>query len=235
MQVIGTDSSDAPRQLLVRILDDVTQAFHGKAVPLQDSLTVLYQASTQYFNYPTHTWTRVALNHDSEVMTYSVYTADGVSSIAYSQPIIVKNRNDPTTLRFRNATEVESPFSIYALGANTQDTATYTTLVVRCIEVLDPDLGVDPVRVKISTNAGGYVTLNQTALDKHGDWVFFTGAQYCSACIGDGTEDPLMIFVTSPPILQELLEGLTFVSTEPNTMNQITIEVSDGVVRNLLE
>jgi|EP00624_Nannochloropsis_granulata_P007660 hypothetical protein len=157
------------------------------------------------------------------------------ASISGRQRITVQNVNDAITLIAPSA----SPLLVLGLGALDVDTnvsggeVLHDVLTLTGWQVVDTDLDVDPVLVRISA-VYGIVRLNPQYLSL-ADFasvrcqIFGEDAETTpsSLCQGSG-EDRSMVFVASPAHLQLLLEGMEYRSATPNVVDTLRVAVYDG-------
>lgn len=228
--VHGIDASDSPRPLQY-LIDRAPM--YGTANLTTDNMKVVYKGQSDFFTFPNTTWdSQTVRNHIPFDYVYlTAFTSDGAVSVPTKQIIQVINVNDPTSITIDGA----QSFITHAFGGVTGDTLDYSEVTFQGILVSDPDLGVDPVHVEIYTSNAGRITLNRTALRLHSDYVDFSSINLCQrltawTCSGYAVDSDYMSFVTSPLILQELLNGMTYINTVPDITDAVTIKVSDGEV-----
>ncbi|RYH32716.1 hypothetical protein EON65_00010 [archaeon] len=230
LTVQGIDTSDSPRVLQYNI--DHAPVY-GVSNLTADHLKVVYCGQANFFTSPNMTWNgQVIPGHvPFDHVFLTALTQDGASSMPTKQLIQVVNVNDPTSITIDGG----QSFITHAFGGVTGKTADYSEITFQGIKVTDPDLGVDPVHVEISTSNQGRLTLNRTSLRLFSDYVDFSSLTLCNRlaswrCSGYAVDSTNMSFVTSPPILQQLLNGMTYISLIPDVTDSITIKISDGEV-----
>lgn len=195
-----------------------------------------YTPLKNYFNSPTLKWNGepVSTNPGTENFTfYAVVNGNGLYSNKAVQSIQVNNSNDPTdVLCPKQAHEVHAYGSnVYADGASwiplDRTTVGGGTLV-------DPDEGVDVVKVEVSARFGlvSLRDVNVSLLD-------FNSATFCrgggsSHCSGSGNSDRTLIFVADPSDAQIALENIVYQSLGSDVMDSIRITVLDGVSGNCI-
>jgi len=202
--------------------------------PYETGVTVHYISDAGFFTQPNRTWNGSAISPKGEVEEQEEFDFRVVacesglanassalpSSLPVRQQLGVQNENAATTLSLST-----SSYSIYAttnlndvtpLGANP------TQVVLEGISILDPDMGVDPVLVKISCTSGS-LRLNE----KYVALADFTSSRYCPTnCLKRTSK--LLWFVTTPRALELLLNGLTYSTTVASIVDQIEISIYDG-------
>jgi hypothetical protein len=206
---------------------------------------LLYQGTGDYFTSPAVTWNGTAIAHDPpyDAFAFRVHVLAGAgagnlgtpaSSPAAVQRIHVKNVNGPTFIEFTypHAWEADQRYTIYALSNAGAGDPYVSQLQVRGFNLTDPDLDVDRIRVTITTQAGGRITLNTDILP----WVDFNSVEYCFSaevdwdCDGDGTSDSSMGFVAAPSVVAAALWGMTYSNDQPYTNDKVTVTLYDGEV-----
>ena len=192
-------------------------------------LNVTYTGAMYYFNTPSVTWRGVSLNLPSENFTVVAQSSDGSQSLSTIYPIQVQNVNDPTDFYFNVPT---AGFEVYAYSAvsSNSNSSISSTLKVNGFQMLDYDLGVDPVRVEISAStSSARITLNRQYIPL----LDFSSLQYCFAlvrwqCSGNGYSSNSMSFVAQPLDALSALNGLTYINTQPNIQDTVTVTIYDG-------
>ena len=103
---------------------------------------------------------------------------------------------------------------------------------VRGLQLSDPDLGLDLVRVRVTTRAGGFLWLKTEATSR----LDFSSNRLCRAhaphwqCQGNGFSDRVMDFVADPESAAEALSELRFRTSFPLAgQDAINVTVFDGV------
>jgi hypothetical protein len=200
--------------------------------PYEAGVTVHYISDAGFFTQPNRTWNGSALfpqgaveeQLDFRVVACESGLINASSALPFSlsvrQQVEVQNENAATTISLG-----ASNYSIYAttnlndvtpLGANP------TQVVLGGVSISDPDLGVDPVLVKVACTYGS-LRLNE----KNIALADFTSSRYCPInCLKKTSK--LLWFVTTPGGLELLLNGLTYSTTVPSIVDQIEISVYDG-------
>jgi len=186
-----------------------------------------------FFTWPNRTWNGTALFTESGLedgFKFRVVSCTFArihksfalpSSFSEEQKVVVRNENDPTSLELTTHN-----YNIYATISinNVTHTGDFPTQVIlRGVSVHDPDLGVDPILVRIACTYGR-IRLNDAFIGL----ADFTSAKYCSNNCLKKTSS-LLMFVALPLNLESLLNGLTYASTVPRVNDYITITVYDGV------
>ena len=196
--------------------------------PYTTGAAVLYESVPGYFTQPNHTWNGTWFEDDEdEGFAFRVVACQGegegnatVSSPPVEQRLAVQNVNDPTDISV-----VGREYSIYASTSPMNVTrlgSTPTQIALENITVGDPDLGVDPVLVKVSCTYGR-MRLNQ----EHVEEADFVSAKYCPTnCLKNTSK--LLWFVSTPWGLERLLNGLTYDTTVPSVVDHIEVTVHDG-------
>eukprot|EP01031_Cornospumella_fuschlensis_P029733 gene29733-35899_t len=226
--ILGVDASDAPRALHYRI----DQApLYGEANTSIDSLRLVYRGQPDFFTVPNRTWHGLPIrgNIPFDYVYLTAHSQDGASSMSTKQLIQVVNVNDPTSINI----EGSQSFITHAFGGVTDENSDYSEITFGGFHIIDPDLGVDPVHVEISTSNLGQVTLNRTSLRIYSDYVDFSSLTLCQGqstwtCSGSAVTSVYMSFVTSPTILEELLNGMTYINIMPDVTDAVTVKISDG-------
>lgn len=194
-------------------------------------LNVTYTGDAYYFNTPTTTWRGARLNLPPENITVTAQSSDSSQSSPITYPISVQNVNDPTYFTFDQPNN--KAFEIYAYSAvssSASNTSISSTLVVSGFRLNDYDLGVDPVRVEItSTTTSARITLNRQFISL----LDFSSLQYCFSllrwqCSGNGYSASSMSFVAQPSDALAALNGLTYLNTQPNINDAVTVTIYDG-------
>ena len=191
-------------------------------------MNLTYLSNANYFNTPAKTWMGVPLSIEAENFTFYFSSVDGSRSNVVTYPIIVENVNQATNLSYVSS----GPLRIYAYSSSSSaaNTTIGSSAIVTGFIVLDPDRGIDPVRVDVTTTSStGKVTLNRDALPA----LDFSSLRYCFSlirwqCKGDGYSSNSMTFVGQPSDVLIALNGLTYINTQPNIVDIIKISIYDG-------
>ena len=245
----GTLRISAATDTITDAAASVPFRLHGQvsSYPYETGVTVHYISDAGFFTQPNQTWNGSALFPQGGVMEgfdFRVVACDGdqddaiSASISVQQQVTVQNVND--------AIELAAPSAhlLSVLGLGALDVATNTSggevlqghedvLTLTGWQVVDTDLDVDPVLVRISA-LYGIVRLNPQYLFL-ADFasvrcqIFAEDGEIApsSLCQGSG-EDRAMVFVASPAHLQLLLEGMEYRSATTNVVDIVRVAVYDG-------
>ena len=163
-------------------------------------LRLQYQAPTGVFTSPKVTWTGLPVVFPNSTDTANVsgsgsimgeeeslaykFVTDGIttaeaSSLETTQDITIININEPTQLSFsyEQVWEDDRKISVYPIGyvSDTDSSNSISSVAtISGFDLFDPDMGVDPVQVRVTTN-GGDLYLNEDAID----FLDFTGFEMC--------------------------------------------------------
>lgn len=176
--------------VMVQLDDNCTTVASLNASTYETGLTVWYQGNEGFFTTPRVTWNGDALlfNASSLVISdtasgelepatqsfsYSFTTSSTsglptVVSLAVVQEISIVNVNDPTTISFTYESRwlSQGSISVYPLGYVSDGSRDVTSIAtINGFQLIDPDLGVDPIKVEIST-IGGKLYLNEEFLQE---------------------------------------------------------------------
>lgn len=193
--------------------------------------SVRYRPDKDYFNSPTSKWNgdRVSEAGDAEFFRYFAVAKDNREySNEVVQEIKVINSNDPSGLQCPS-----QPRHVQAVGISlySSSSAVFVSLdriVIRGFSIVDPDNGVDIVRVKVST-IFGLLSLNTD----HVGLLDFNSDAYCyegetSQCFGSGTSDRDLVFFAEPSHAKMALDGMVYQSVASNVRDDINITIFDG-------
>lgn len=193
--------------------------------------TVIYLPEQDYFNWPTSKWNGEGVS-ESGGAEYFSYFAVASDNREYSNEVVqeiqVTNSNDPSSLWCPTQQQ-----NVRALGISVYSSSTsfipLDRIVIRGFSIVDPDNGVDIVKVKVST-LFGLLSLN---LD-HIGLLDFNSAKYCyeggiSQCFGSGTSDRDLVFIAEPRHAQMALDGMVYQSVVSSVRDQINITILDGI------
>lgn len=222
-----------------------------------ESISLTYQSIGNYFTIPNHTWNGSALSYTTtkaydsytNILRYQMVTNDSSSSSSHSHAqsmiqqtrIEIQNVNDPTSITFPST----QPIEVIPLPGTDTTSSTKSVVPLHGFIVMDPDYGVDVIKVQINTTRGGILTLNPAAYP----YLDFNSATYCYSsersssstsnsnnnssssldCIGD-TKGKNMVFVASPDVLAVALNGMTYETVGSNFKDTIHITLFDGNV-----
>lgn len=185
-----------------------------------------YQTSQYHFTIPNKTFYGEPLRMNRDNFTYSFYTKDSAISSNYTATVDIQNVNDPTEITF----DYSGNNGISVTVPSTSDLI-YNGVTVKGFKITDRDYGVSPVRVEIKTPSTSMIQLNQQVSGK----LDFNSQKYCSSnpnywnCMGNAqTSNNHFIFITTPQILQDALNGMIYRSSD--TLSNITVTIYDGVV-----
>lgn len=193
------------------------------------SASVQYQPDVNIFTTPTLSWDGDLVGASSEMESFTFYAVaeNGEYSQETVQEIQVINVNDPS--------DIECPTQqkhVWALGTSVYSSgdpfSPLDRIAVRGVSIVDPDEGVDIIKVRIIAQFG-FVSLNP-------DYVSlpdFNSVTYCyedgvMRCSGSGTTDREGYFFATPANAQLALDGLVYQSVVSNIIDIINITVIDG-------
>lgn len=218
---IGTNATLAPGDTLRTTCTDLLVCVSS----------VTYAPAKDYFNWPTSKWNGEWVSGEGGTEYFSFFAVahdTGEYSNEVVQEIQVTNSNDPSGLWCPTQSH-----SVQAVGIGVYSSSTsfvpLDRVVVLGVSIVDPDNGVDIVKVKVST-LFGLLSLN---LD-HIDLLDFNSANYCyegetSQCFGSGTSDRDMVFFSEPRHAQTALDGMVYQSVASNVRDEVNITIFDGV------
>jgi hypothetical protein len=173
-------------------------------------LAMNYTTNSYFFNSPNTTWKGMPIVTLPENFTYYFMSTDGTRSDQASIPITVRNVNEPTTIEYLSSTIT----TIYAFSAINNSSMYPSIAIFDKYSITDPDLGVDPVRVVMSTLLpSGRITLNRAAIQV----VDFTSIAYCSGgkCTGTGFSNSQLAFIAQPSDVALALNGMSYLNAQP--------------------
>lgn len=188
-----------------------------------------YRPDRNYFNSPTCKWSGDAVDEipGAEYFSfYAVSTNTGQYSNEEVQEIRVINSNDPSDVQCP-----QEPHHVEAIGASAYANDAFVpldTVVIGGILMVDPDKGVDVVKVKVSASFG-LISLNEDYISL----LDFNSIAYCYErdvlqCLGSGTSDRVLVFVAEPRHAQMALNGMVYQSVMSDVTDVINITVLDG-------
>ncbi len=192
--------------------------------------SVTYRPDKDYFNSPTSKWNGDVVSEagDEEFFRYfAVANDNGEYSNEVVQEIKVINSNDPSILQCPS-----QPQHVEAVGISLYSgRAAFVSLdriVIRGFSIVDPDNGVDIVKVKVSTFFG-LLSLNSD----HVSLLDFNSAAYCyegktSQCFGSGTSDRELVFFAEPRHAKMALDGMVYQSVASDVRDDINVTIFDG-------
>lgn len=198
--------------------------------PYDTGASVTYRPPTDFFTYPASQWNGTELPSLVEFVVISFYVSielggTKLSSVEITQQLRVVNVNDQSTI-----TCGDDILTTQATGVvDTELVFDYVRpdhLFIYDFFITERDKGVDPIRVSVEVESG-YLTLNDTFMSRVNfdarcsgtfDWV----------CTGDGIFTRRMVFVGAPKDVQNVLNGMLFVTYEPNAMDNMTVTIHDG-------
>lgn len=193
--------------------------------------SVRYVPQKDYFNWPTSKWNGAGVSGSGGAENFSFFAVANDNSEFSNevvQEIRVMNSNDPSGLWCPT-----QPQKVEAVGISVYSSSTgfvpHDRIVIRGVSIVDPDHGVDIVKVKVST-LFGLVSLN---LD-HIGLLDFNSASYCydgatSQCFGSGTSEKDLVFFAEPRYAQMALDGMVYQSLVSNVRDNINVTIFDGV------
>ena len=219
-------TSDAVTSVPFRLPDQVS------SFPYDTGVTVYYISDAGFFTQPNRTWNGSALFPQGEmeegfyfrVVECESGLANASNVLPFTpsvrQQLEVQNENAATTIGLGT-----SNYSVYAT-TNLNDVTPFgpnpTQMVLEAVSISDPDLGIDPVLVKVACMYGS-IRLNEENIAL----ADFTSSRYCPTnCLKKTSK--LLWFVTAPRGLEFLLNGLTYSTSVPSVVDQIEISVYDG-------
>lgn len=200
------------------------------AYPYENGAIVMYRPPTDFFTNPATEWNGTRLPPLSGPVQVSFYASVEVgnaklSSTEVTQELTVVNVNDNSTIACEKAI-LQTLASGVVADDVTFDFPRPDQLFIYGFFITEQDRGVDPIRVSIEAEYG-YLTLNDTL----GSRVSFE--HLCSGtrewrCTGDGARFQSIVFVGAPRDIQNVLNGMRFVSYERNVMDNVTVSINDG-------
>lgn len=200
------------------------------AYPYENGTSVTYRPPTDFFTHPVTEWDGAQLPPLSGVVLISFYASvqlgsAKISSTEVAQELKVVNVNDYSTIACE-----EFILQTQASGGVdddlTYDYARPDELFIYDFFITEEDRGVDPIRVNIEVESG-YLTLNDTLISRVSFEYDCSGTRDWR-CRGDGTRTQRMVFVGAPKDVQNVLNGVLFVSYEPHVMDNMTVTIYDG-------
>lgn len=252
--VYAQDTADGPRNVTI-VITVVPE--HGylyaedtnRALAIGDALetkcievlvcvsSVRYRSDKDYFNSPTLKWNGGAVSgsNETEFFRFFAFTNDNNEySNEVVQEIMVINSNDPSSLQCPS-----QPQHVEAVGISVYSTsAVFVSLDrigIQGFSIIDPDNGVDVVKMKVSTSFG-LLTLNTDYVGL----LDFNSAAYChegetSQCFGSGTSDRDLAFFAEPRYAKMALDGLVYQSVVSNVRDDINVTIFDGANGDCLD
>lgn len=189
---------------------------------------VQYQPDVNVFTFPSSSWDGdpVGASSGMESFMFFAVAENGEYSQETVQEIQVINVNDPSGI------ECPAQKHVWAFGTSVYDGgkpfSPLDRIAVRGVSIVDPDEGVDIVKVSISTRYG-LVSLNQDYLSL----LDFSSVAYCyedgvTRCSGSGVSDRELHFFATPAHAQLALDGLMYQSVASNVIDVINITILDG-------
>lgn len=198
--------------------------------------SVKYLPEKNYFNSPISKWNEevgVGSFENDKFSFYAIANHNGEYSSEVVQEIQVINSNDPSSI---GCPEEEQ--NVRAVGAGIYASGAFVPLdrkVVTGIFIVDPDEGLDIVKIRVSARHG-LLSLH----DEHIHLLDFISLVYCyegdaSQCSGSGTSDRELIFFAEPSYAQMALDGMVYQSMVSNIVDSINITVFDGANGDCLD
>lgn len=194
-------------------------------------LSVIYLPKKDYFNWPTSKWNGEGVSGSGRTEYFSFYAVAN-DNREYSNEVVqeiqVTNSNDPSDLWCPT-----EPHNVQAVGISVYSSSTnfvpLDRIVIRGFSIVDPDNGVDIVKVDVST-VFGLLSLN---LD-HVGLLDFNSATHCydgeiSRCFGSGTNDRDLVFFAEPRHARMALDGMVYQSVVSNVRDQVNVTIFDGI------
>lgn len=198
--------------------------------PYEKGVSVTYRPPTDFFTYPDTDWNGTQLPPQGEFARISFYASIylGNARMSSAEAILeikIINVNDHSTI-----TCGEDTLQTQATGVVDEDLEfdypRPDQLYINNFFITEKDKGVDPVRVSVEVE-NGYLTLNGTL----GSRVSFD--YRCSGtlewrCQGDSIRSRSMEFIGTPKDVQNVLNGMLFISYARNAIDNMTITIFDG-------
>ena len=192
-------------------------------------LSLRYLPQKDFFNSPTQKWNGDAIRDNPQAEQFSFYALvrdTGEYSNVAVQDIQVINSNDPI--------EVHCPAQAYEVqpfGTNVYSDGSWFPLdrvYLSGISFVDPDEGVDVVKVKVSTTFG-LLTLNSDYVGS----LHFNSHAFCYEgkdlqCLGSGSSERELVFVADHINAANALNGMRYQSVASNVVDSVVITVFDG-------
>lgn len=199
--------------------------------PYESGASVTYRPPMDFFTYPATEWNGNQLPQLGEFVRLSFYVSielgnAKISSAEVTLELKVINVNDHSTVTCGEDILLTQATGV--VGDDLEfDYARPDRLFIYNFFITEKDKGVDPVRVSVEVESG-YLTLNDTL----GSRVSFD--YQCSGtrewrCKGDGIYARSMVFIGAPKDVQNVLNGMLFISYERNSMDNMTITIFDGL------
>ncbi|CAM9852551.1 unnamed protein product, partial [Sphacelaria rigidula] len=182
-----------------------------------------------YFNSPSSSWDEDLVGGGSgpDSFKFFVVAENGEYSQEAIQDIQVVNVNDPSAIECPAQQQHVRAFgtSVYYSG---EPFVPLDRITIREVVIVDPDKGVDMVKVHVHTQYG-LLSLNED----HLDLLDFSSVTYCyedgnMRCSGSGTSDRELMFIAHPRDTQLALDGLVYQSVASNIIDVINITILDG-------
>lgn len=198
--------------------------------PYENGAVVTYRPPTDFFTYPDTEWngTQLPLLGDFVVISFFASIQLGnarISSAEVTLELKVINVDDHSTI-----TCGEDILQTQATGAVDDDLvfdyARPDRLFINDFFIIEKDKGVDPVRISVEVESG-YLTLNDTLRSRVSFEHQCSGTREWT-CKGDGIQSRSMVFIGAPKDVQNVLNGMLFISYEQNSMDNMTITIFDG-------
>lgn len=198
--------------------------------PYEVGVSVIYRPPIDFFTDPDTQWNGTQLLPVSGFVSISFYVSVElgnamISSAEVTQELKIVNVDDQSIL-----TCGESILQTQATGVVGDDlTFDYPRpdhLFIYDFLLSEKDRGVDPVRASIEVESG-YLTLNKTLLSRVSFEYLCSGTRSWR-CKGDGIYSQSMVFVGAPKDIQNVLNGMLFISYEQNSIDNMTVTIYDG-------
>ena len=205
----------------------------GVRIPLLGTDTktmMLYEAqSPDFFTVPSSSYSGTGLNLPREVFSYRIVAVDAKTgktvlgeSDDVSKTLYILHVNHPPVLRY------SSPLRIIQDGSPPSGVRSRPKATITGLELWDPDLNIDRVRVDI-WSWNGTVTVQ----DEYRPLVDFSSChdRVFSAwqCLGDGIANRNMTFLAEPTDAALILSNIQYDAFSWNSRDLIVVRVFDGI------
>lgn len=198
--------------------------------PYENGASVTYRSPTDFFTAPATEWNGTQLPPLSGSILISFYVSvelgsARISSTEVTQELKVVNVNDNSTIACEEGI-LQTQGSGIVDADLTFDYPRPDRLFIYNFSITEEDRGVDPIRVVVEVESG-YLTLNETLKSRVSFELRCSGTRDWQ-CRGDGTNTRRMVFIGAPEDVQNVLNGMLFVSYERNEMDNMTVTIYDG-------
>lgn len=200
-------------------------------------LNITYIPPENFFTIPKLSWNNKIVGNDSLSFQYYLTKKDPSGTNNFingkTKNFDVININNPTKLSYLKPNQ---KLSVKTVDSSIEAMPSDRILLIDSFLLIDPDYGIDPIKVKITTSGDSYFRLNSTGFESDiitGYSTDYTSLQYCfntqEICINKLDKfNNNLVFVGASSAVNSILNTMEFISISSKNSDHINITIFDG-------